>query len=145
VAAIAVLGVEVAHQQGRIDHLDRLMADDAMRRAAQSAMAAPGSHTVRLASADGRLVASVVMRRDGTAFFMGSNLPALPSGRTYQLWALGDEPSASHPVSVAVLGAGATLSEFRVEGGVRELLVTAEESPGVAAPEHPPVITGVMT
>ena len=145
VAAIAVLGVEVSNQQGRIDQLDRRMTDDGMRRAAERAMEAPGSHTVRLVSTDGKHAASIVMSADGSAFFMGSDLPSLATGRTYQLWAISGDAAAPVPVSVAVLGAHATLTEFRVAGGVHEFAVTAEQSPGVAAPEHAPVLTGAMT
>jgi anti-sigma-K factor RskA len=145
VAAIAVLGLEVSNQQGRIDQLDRRMADDGMRRAAESAMEAPGTQTVRLVSTDGKHVASIVMRADGSAFFMGSDLPSLASGRTYQLWAISGDAATPAPVSVAVLGAHATLTEFHIAGGVHMFAVTAEQSPGVAAPEHAPVLTGTMT
>ena len=72
---------------------------------------------------------------DGSSVVVGSDLPELPVGQTYQLWAVtGDEI-----VSVGLLGSDVAGAEFRIEGQPAILALTVEVSGGVAVSEQDPV------
>jgi hypothetical protein len=139
-ATIAWLGVEVVHQQDRLDRFAIEMKHDPIERAAVAAMIQPGAHVVDLISRDRAWSAHLVMRRDGTGFMMDSNLPRLPRDRTYQLWAVVERDGDSSVIPVSTLGREAATSMFHIEGTVVRLQITEETAPGGISPHQPPVV-----
>jgi anti-sigma-K factor RskA len=140
VVAIAVLAVQVVRQQHRIDDLAAAMHGDGASAAARAAMTAPGAHMVDLASTRGGRGAEIVMLANGQGYFMDSDLPPLPTSRTYQLWAeVGDAP-ATRMVSVGLLGRDPGVVAFRLSGPVTSFEVTREAAPGATEPADPLLI-----
>ena len=135
-AVIGGLGVEVARLDNRTNHL----LADARKASLQAAADAAASHTdarrATLRSADGSLHVDTVILPSGDGYVLDDNLPALPSGQTYQMWGL----VGSDRVSLGVLGSRPGVVMFRVEGGMATLAVTAERSPGAATSDKPPVV-----
>ena len=103
-ALIAVLSIQVVRQNDRIDRLDSAMTGDAVRRAAEVAATAPGSRTVSLTSDSGAELASIVLRPNGTGYFVSKGLGAAGDGEVYQLWALVGDRERPEAISAGVLG-----------------------------------------
>src|SRR5262249_57751580 len=74
---------------------------------AANANHAAGARHARLVDSDGNVLARAVVLRDGTGY-LNSSLPALPAGRTYQLWGLG----TNAPVSLGVMGRNPNVAAF---------------------------------
>jgi hypothetical protein len=129
-------------QQARLDRLSASMAHDGVARAAHAATMDPAARTAMLASADGTRRARVVTMPDGTGYFMEHNLPALASGRTYQLWAMTGTRDAPTFVSVGVLGRRPDVTAFRTARSPVGFIVTVEPMPGVVQPDHPAMLEG---
>lgn len=92
------------------------------------ALAEPDARRVRLTSSDGNVHAAVVLLPSGEGYIFEDNLPALPDGRTYQLWAA----VGSERLSLGVLGDDPDISGFKAAiDGVEALAITAEQAPGV--------------
>ena len=91
-------------QDARLDAISARMEHEQMREAAFDAAMQPQSRVAELAAANGSVKAKVVTTADGRGYFMRDQLPALPSGRTYQLWALMDNATNPTMISVGVLG-----------------------------------------
>ena len=127
---IAVLGVQVADLRDRVSDLDHH----------QLPVVGPHAVAVSLRSPDGSMVVSAVVTADGSGYVAPGNLPGLPSGQTYQLWAI----TGGHPVSVGVLGPEMGLSTFKADGRIDNLAITAENAPGAATPNLPPVVIGAV-
>ena len=71
----------------------------------------PGVETDRADRPDRvRTLAEVVIDDSGTAFLLNQGLPALPAGRTYQLWILG----GPRPVSLGLLGSDPATVAFAI-------------------------------
>lgn len=143
--AIAVLGVQVVRQQHRIDDLAAEMHHDPVRAAALAATTAPGSHTVELASSDGRHGAEIVMLADGSGYFMDGKLPRLHADHTYQLWAKVGPESTPQMVSVGLLGSDPGVVPLRLPGGVMGFEVTREEARGSVAPAAAVMMSGSVS
>ena len=126
IVAVAVLGVEVVHQQHRIDDLAAEMHGDPMRQQALAARASKDSHVIRLDATVGNGDAEIVML-DGTGYFMDHDLPALDRGSTYQLWAKVGDPDSPRMVSLGVLGGDPDVVPFRLSAPRR-----CSRSPGRA-------------
>ena len=73
--AIAVLGVQVARQQDRIDDLAAEMHRDPMQQQALAARASKDAHVIALEAMSGRGKREIVMLPDGTGYFMDHELP----------------------------------------------------------------------
>lgn len=141
---IAVLSIQVLRQNDRIDRLDVAMTGDAVRRGAADASTATGSRTVSLTTDGGTELASIVLRRDGTGYFVPHGLEAAPEGDVYQLWALvgdADEPEA---ISAGVLGNEPRVASFRFSAPVNGFAVTQEKAPGVISSLQQPELTGLV-
>lgn len=134
---IAVLGLQVRNQDQRIDELAaELAASDG---GFAAALAERDAEMVELAG-DGTDALPVVLTPDGRAWLQASALPALPDGRTYQLWgAAGDEL-----VSIAVLGRDPGVISFDAKGYAL-LAITEEVAPGVVTSANPPVVAGELS
>jgi hypothetical protein len=136
--AIGLLGFSTVRLQHRVDNLHNAVSAGGLNQAAAAAVLDPDHTLVQLASADGRLRAQVVVRPGGEAYLVGTNLPAIDSLHTYQLWGL----SNGQVVSLGLLGSDPRLAAFRVEPGVSRLMVTAEPQGGRAAPDTPILVQG---
>ena len=112
----------------------------ALQRAAQTALTSPGAKRTTLRSSDGRLSIEVVILPSGRGYLVGNNLPALPNGQTYQLWA----ETNNQLVSFGVLGETPGVSSFRVEPPVVALAVTDERAGGVPTPTRAPLLSGSL-
>jgi anti-sigma-K factor RskA len=140
ISAITVLGVKVANQQDRIDELAAQMHHNTMKHEAAIARAAPGAHTIRLASTDGTYAAQIVMLPDGTGYFTEHNLPRLTSTRTYQLWANVGDTATPRMVSLGVLGNDPRVVVFRLAAPASEFELTRE--PATGSPQPGPMVLG---
>jgi hypothetical protein len=97
----------------------------------------PGARTATLVDDAGNPLATAVVLRDGRGY-LDSSLPALPAGRTYQLWSVG----GSQPVSLGLLGRAPSVVAFAASPGTASLAVTEEVAGGVSAPTRAPVAVG---
>jgi hypothetical protein len=141
---IAVLTVQVVRQDDRIDRLDVAMTGDAVRRGAEAAASAPGSRTVSLTSDGGAELASIVLRADGTGYFVSHGLEAASEGEVYQLWALVGDEEQPEAISAGVLGRDPRVASFRFSAPVRGFAVTQEQAPGVISSLQKPEISGLV-
>jgi anti-sigma factor RsiW len=139
-AVTALLGVQVGRQDARINGLEQALRQDAIRRAAVAAMADPSAEEVKLASFDGNVAVRLVRQPDGTGFVLADSLAALPSDRTYQLWAV----RSGAKISLGVLGNDPKVSPFRITGPVAAYAITEEVASGVVASENAPVVVGYV-
>jgi hypothetical protein len=139
-ALTALLGVRIGRQDARLDRIDAAVRQAAIRSAATAAMADPSAEEVKLTSLDGHSGARLVRQGDGTGFLRGDKLPALPSDRTYQLWAVRDDAK----ISLGVLGNQPGVSPFRIAGPVMGYAITDEVAGGVAASKNAPVVVGYV-
>ena len=78
------------------------------------ARADPAARHLTLSSTAGGPGATVVIAADGSGYAFTGDLPALPAGRTYQLWALGGADGRT-PISIGVLGRDPDVSMFRAD------------------------------
>ncbi len=101
--------------------------------AAAVATGVPDARTVTL-TGDGRAI--ITLLPDGTGFVAESDLAALPTDRSYQLWIV----QGGEVVSAGLLRRGATGSTFRFDPASLEgLVVTEEEAAGVVTSDGPAI------
>ncbi len=141
VAALVLAAVVTVRMQHRVDRLQRQVASGRSGDAVAAALLDPGRVEARLASADGRLAAVVVIRPDGSAYVVATDLPALARDRTYQVWG----QATSGVVSLGLLGPAPQAAPFRVDRGTSALMVTAEPAGGVPAPDSPVLVQGTVS
>lgn len=139
-----VLDRQMSDQEQRLEAL----AETVNRRGTESAAAAaavdPASSTLELASSDGVWHATVVSMPDGTGYLVRSNLPKLPAGRVYQLWAMTGSHEDPTKVSAGVLGPTFDVAAFRGPADAIGFVVTDEAAPGVAKSRASAVVAGEM-
>ena len=140
VTAVGVSG-QMADQEERLSEVAQSVERDGMRQAAVAAAADPDAQMVHLTSDDG-MSATVITMPDGAGFFMADDLPRLPQGRTYQLWALTGDPDDPEMVSAGVLGRSVEVAAFRGPVTAMGFAVTEEPESGGAEPSGAPVLTG---
>lgn len=139
-AVIVVLGVQISHQDRRLDEMAGLLAVDALERAYQVADASPDSEKIQLRSFDGRADTQAVVTEEGVGYLWGSDLPRLEEGRTYQLWGdVGDRL-----VSLGLLGADPEVVPFEVPEQTVAVAITEEAEPGVVVSEQPILAIGQL-
>jgi hypothetical protein len=138
--AIVALGMKVVEQDRRIDRLAATSEDRALALAAEAALREPAARRVTLRSADGATSVEAVVLPDGTGYLYRNDLPSLPSGRTYQLWALGE----ADPISTGVLGPKPGMVAFSVGPAITGLAITQEVAGGVVAPTSDPLVAGQL-
>ena len=107
---------------------------------AKTASSSDGARVVSLASADGITLADVVVTKEGKGYLQHSTLPALPAGRTYQLWALAGDKA----VSAGVLGPNPDISAFTVNPAISAMAISVEPSDGSAQPTTTPVASAAV-
>jgi len=114
--------------------LSGIQAETALARAARDAAESANSLQVSLRADSTAAATTIVLTEDGTGYIADSTLPALPEGRTYQLWAVVD----GRVISAGVLGADPDVVPFRVDPvGLEALAITEEVVGGVAVSENP--------
>lgn len=141
---IALLSIQVLRQNDRIDRLDVATTGDAVRRGAETAATAPGSRTVSLTTDGGTELASIVLRADGTGYFVPHGLEAAANGEVYQLWALVGDDAEPEAISAGVLGNDPGVASFRFSAPVNGFAVTLEQAPGVVSSLEQPELTGLV-
>jgi anti-sigma-K factor RskA len=136
-AAAFVAGVVVAHPRH-----DSGSSAARLRAAATSALARPGAHVGTLAgTSTGAPTVRAVVDPDGNGYLFADALPALASGRTYQLWTL----DSGTPVSLGVIGSRPTVVAFPAGTQPRTLAITDEAAPGAPAPTSTPLVSGAVS
>jgi anti-sigma-K factor RskA len=129
---IAVLGVQVATRPpSRAGDLA----------AAYNHAVANGAKTVALRAGNG-VVAEIAVSRDGSGYLRNVHLAALPSGKTYQLWAVTGQGSAARIISAGVLGSDPSAVAFHLADQPNEFAITVESAPGVVASKNVPTAVG---
>ncbi|MBO0714351.1 MAG: anti-sigma factor [Acidimicrobiales bacterium] len=137
-AAAAVLGVSAARLDHRVNVLSSALNAGGLHQAAAAAVLSPTHRALQLVSVTNHQAVQVVILPDGNAYLVRSDLPALRSDRTYQLWGL----VGGKIVSLGLLGSNPQVAAFRVDPGVSRLMVTAEPRGGVPQPTSPVLVQG---
>jgi anti-sigma-K factor RskA len=136
-AVIVVLSFSLAVESSHVSKLQRQLASNAF--AASAALATPGHTVVDLTNSTKATIAEFVMLPDGRGYLVNSQLPALGSGRTYQLWGLIN----GKPISIGLMGSKPTNVTFTVSGTKPSVLgVTVEPSGGSSTPTSSMVASG---
>lgn len=142
---IALLAVDVGRLDGRVGSLSALAARQGIPALAEQAMANPAATRVTLTAttSHGRAAAYLVILPSGTAFLVRSALPALPAGKTYQLWGV----VGGRAVSLGLLGRDPQVVPLSLDAsaGVTRYAVTAEPAGGVVVATNAPVAEGTVT
>jgi anti-sigma-K factor RskA len=128
-AAAAVIGFVAI---GLVDSADA--PNEPMSSALEAARADRDSLTTTLVSDASDASADAVIDQDGHGFVVGSTLPTLPDGQTYQLWGVVEDGQV---ISLGIFGPSPEIETFTVEGAVTALAITIEESPGVVSNGNP--------
>jgi anti-sigma-K factor RskA len=128
VVAVLVTSVVVHHGSSNAGNMSA-----AFNRAARQ----PGAQEIPLKHANGTEVARVVLLPDGTGYLKNESMQALPSDKTYQLWALSGDPSKPTAISAGVLGSDPNAVAFHLAGAPHGFGVTVEQTPGVAQSTQP--------
>jgi anti-sigma factor RsiW len=138
IAAIVVLSVQIAGLDSRIDRLNSALGRSGLSGVVAQVALAPHT-TVNLDSTRGTRVATVIVSKQGAAYWVGSSLRTLASSKTYQIWGL----AHGRAVSLGLVGANPRrYAAFRVERGTREMMVTIEPEGGASVPTLPVVASG---
>jgi hypothetical protein len=143
VVVAVVLGVQVGDLHHQLDHAR----SPSLIQAEQTALAAPSTRQIRLTpppatEESAKTEVTVVLTQSGSGFVVTHQLPALPGGRTYQLWAVTGEQK----ISLGLLGSDPRLAPFSVAGNrpVDAFAITAEHAGGVVQTANTPVVEGVV-
>src|SRR5205814_1949498 len=78
---------------------------------------------------------------DGSGFVMAGSMPALPEGRTYQLWALKADDTK---ISLGVLGPRPGVTAFKMVGDVIGFAISDEAGSGAESPTSTPVAVALV-
>ena len=100
----------------------------------------PGAVTMSLKDPSGRQMARVVITASGKGYILRDSLPALPAGKTYQLWAV-----TGKVVSAGVLGRDPGVSAFTVDAPATALAITVEPTAGSVVATTKPLAVGSVT
>lgn len=141
---VALLGLEIGRQSRQVDQLTSALDRNAVESAAAIAARTPGARITDMRSQIGGRSARIVLLPNGTGFVTESNLERLPSGRTYQLWALVGDAAEPTAISAGVLGASPSTVPFRFSGQAIGFAVTDEARPGVVSSTQSPVVVGTF-
>jgi anti-sigma-K factor RskA len=141
-AAVAiVLGVNLVHDDHQIAQLQNAVGTSA-HTAVVAALDTPGRKVVNVVTPGHRQLAEFVVVPDGRGYLVKSNLPALPSDKTYQLWGVFDR----RPISLGLLGQSPQQATFTSagSGGPTALALTVEPAGGSVAPTGSMLGTGTV-
>ncbi|MEX2279149.1 MAG: anti-sigma factor [Acidimicrobiia bacterium] len=130
---LATTQTELIAAQERLGAVEQAITAGDWSEAALIAASTPGARSVELT---GEADAVITLLPDGTGFVTASDLDALPSGRSYQLWIV----QRGEVVSAGLLRREAIGSVFRFDPATLEgLVVTEEESAGVVVSDGPAI------
>ncbi len=99
----------------------------------------PGAVTMSLKDSSGRQMARAVITASGNGYILRDSLPALPAGKTYQLWAV-----TGKVVSAGVLGRDPGVSAFTVDAPATALAITVEPTVGSVVATTKPLAVGTV-
>lgn len=144
-AAIAALAFSLVQANGRVHDLQSALAGHGTQAAVHAALSSPDHRVTDLRTSGGRVLAELVVQRNGVGYVVRSTMAKLPATQTYQLWA----SIHGRPISLGLLGRdpapGAAFSVGPGAAGVRELMVTVEPGGGVPTPDHAPIATAPLS
>ncbi|MFI5048166.1 MAG: anti-sigma factor domain-containing protein [Acidimicrobiia bacterium] len=106
--------------------------------AADGAATTPGARHATLRDADGTTLARAVVLPDGTGYVTTAKLPALGTGRTYQLWGVDDRAT----ISLGVMGPDPKVVAFHTDRPPSALAITNERAGGVVSSAESPTAVG---
>jgi anti-sigma-K factor RskA len=140
VAAI-VLGVNVVHDDHQISDL-RNAGGSSTHAAVVAALDTPGHKVVNLDTPGHRQLAEFVLVPDGRGYLVTSDLPALSSDQTYQLWGV----FGRRAISLGLLGRSPGQATFTSAGSKSPtaLALTVEPAGGSSTPTGPMLATGTV-
>jgi anti-sigma-K factor RskA len=138
-AAIVVLAFSLASANGHVSRLNSALNRSA-NNVVQAALLTPGRKLVNLKSSAQVELAQFVLLPDGRGYLVKSNMPALSSNETYQLWGVIN----GTPISIGLMGDSPNQVGFTVSGGPTpsSLDVTVEPAGGTQMPTSPVVASG---
>jgi hypothetical protein len=145
VVLVALLGVQVARLQHRVDHVSgqvAAMGDQPTMAAVEAALAEPGARRVALRPlAGGTASLDAVILPSGSGYLYDSDLAPLAPSLTYQLWGV----TGGERISYGLIGSSpARVTAFRAGSPVQALAVTVEVAGGVVSTSHVPVAGGAV-
>ncbi|MFZ4515623.1 MAG: anti-sigma factor domain-containing protein [Acidimicrobiia bacterium] len=113
------------------------------QKAAQWSYAERNGQTVTLRDNETPL-ARIAVLPDGTGVVHNDALPTLPEGKTYQLWAVVEEPATSVVISAGVLGREIADAPISFAGKPSRFVLTVEDAPGVAVSQQRATAAGTV-
>lgn len=123
VLVVAVLGLQVRHQNDRVGKVEVAQGLDS---AVARAVSDPQSRTTNLVDKDGKKVAFVVVSKDGTGYLVADSSAMPPiENRIYQLWGA---TQSGQVVSLGVMDQ-AGIYGFPANQSFTTVMVTVEERP----------------
>ena len=136
-AVAAVLGVNLVHAN---DHISSLQ--NASPASAVAALKVPGHKVVDAESARHVELARFVVVPSGQGYLLKSNLPTLPSAKTYQLWGIIN----GQPISLGLLGQDPHGAAFTWGGSTQpsKLGITVEPVGGSVVPTGSMLAAGTV-
>lgn len=141
-AAVAiVLGVNLVRDDHQISQLQNAVGTSA-HTAVVAALDTSGRKIVHVAGPGHRQLAEFVVVPDGQGYLVKSDLPALSSTQTYQLWGVFDGRS----ISLGLLGQSPRQATFTSAGSrsPTALAITVEPAGGSVTPTAPMLGTGAV-
>lgn len=142
-AAVAILvgfGAVAYQQRQEVSDLRTALDDQELAVSALAAFDEPQARQTLLRAGDGSLELRAVVLPDGVGYLLAERLPDLPSGRTYQLWAIVD----GEPISAGVLGPRPDVVTFDVADDISALAISEERAGGADEPTLPARLTGLV-
>ena len=139
-AVLGLLSYRMVNLDHRVGQLQDALGQHGVGQMVALALADPAHQSIELSAKASSGRAQVVVLPDGTAYWVNDDLGGLPTGKTYQLWAL----ASGKVVSIGILGRAPRDVPFRVEPTMTELMVTAEPAGGVPAPTTPVLVQGAL-
>ncbi|MGO8791007.1 MAG: anti-sigma factor domain-containing protein [Terriglobia bacterium] len=141
--------IELIHQRLETSNLE-LKASTAHAQAVSDMLTSPQSLQVELSPAASRLAphGKAFYNRDKGLLFYTTNLPSLPSGRTYEFWLI---PTVGKPVDVGVFNTDSQgngqliLTSLPNDLTAKAFAVTIEPAGGVSAPTGYTVLVGPVS
>jgi anti-sigma-K factor RskA len=136
-AVAAVLGINLVHDNNQISHLQH-----SGTAAAAAALQVPGHKVVDVEGAGHVVLAKFVVLPRGQGYLVQSNLPALPSAQTYQLWGVFN----GRAISLGLLGQAPHGAGFTFAGSQRpsKLGITVEPAGGSVLPTGSMLAAGTV-
>ncbi|HEX8864813.1 MAG TPA: anti-sigma factor, partial [Lentzea sp.] len=132
---VAVVGVQ--HNLRLSDEVAALHQVAAQYDQLNSLISAPDAKTVSRPASNGGRGIAVFSSQQGKVLFLATDLPALPSDRSYQLWVV----EGTGPHSAGVLNADGGPVVLDLVEGAEKLALTVEPRGGSALPTTDPVMS----